>query len=120
MTGEESDREFVDRALRRLPASAPSSGFEAGLRAGYAAWNADRQKGLWAAPVGGLRGLSQTVWPGAPLWVPTSALAVALLVGAGLGAALPVATAATDSGFSLEQPQSFSLVASDMTSEEDF
>jgi len=52
--------------------------------------------------------------------VPTSALAVALLVGAGLGAALPVATAATDSGFSLEQPQSFSLVASDMTSEEDF
>jgi hypothetical protein len=120
MTGEEPDREFVDRALRRLPSAAPSSDFEAGLKARYAAWTADRQKGLWAAVAGGLRGLSQTVWPGAPVWVPASALAAALLVGAGLGAALPVATAAMDSGFSLEQPQSFSLVASDATSEEDF
>jgi hypothetical protein len=42
---------------------------------------------------------------------------VALLVGAGVGAALPAA--GEQSGFSLEQPGSFTLFASDMTLEED-
>lgn len=117
MTGENSDRDFVDRALRQLPRATPSSGFEAALLAGYDAWKAERKKGPWAAIKAGLRRFSETIWPGAPLWVPASALAVALLVGAGVGAALPAA--GEQSGFSLEQPGSFTLFASDMTLEED-
>lgn len=117
MTDENSDRDFVDRALRRLPLPAPSAGFEAALMAGYDAWNAERKKGVWAAAKAGLRGFSDMIWPGAPLWVPASALAAALLMGAGLGVVLPAA--ADQSGFSLEQPGNFSLFASDTTAEEE-
>lgn len=119
MTGGNIDRDFADKALRRLPPPAPSPGFQAALLAGYDAWNAEREKGAWIAVKAGLRRFSETVWPGAPLWVPVSALAAALLVGAGLGAALPVAVAAEQSGFSLEQPGSFTLFASDTVQEED-
>jgi len=120
MTDENADRNLVDRMLSRLPQPAPSPGFEAALMAGYDAWNAEREKGVWAAVKAGLRRFSETVWPGAPIWVPASALAAALLVGAGLGAALPVAIAVEQSGFSLEQPEGFTLLASDTTQEEDF
>lgn len=119
MTDENADRDFVDRALSRLPQPAPSPGLEAALMAGYDAWKAERDKGVWAAVKAGLRRFSETVWPGAPAWVPASALAAALLLGAGLGAALPVAMAAEQSGFSLEQPESFTLLASDTIQEED-
>jgi hypothetical protein len=119
MTDDISDRVFADRALRRLPAATPPPGLEAALLAAYDAWNAERPGGRWAAWKGALRGLSETVWPGAPLWAPVSALAVALLVGAGLGAALPTMADAEPAGFSLEQPASFNLLASD-TTQEDF
>jgi len=119
MTSENSDRDFVDRALRRLPPPASSSSFEAALMAGYDAWNGEREKGAWAAFKAGLRGFSEVIWPGAPVWVPASALAAALLVGAGIGAALPAAGTVEQSGFSLEQPESFTLFASDVTPEED-
>jgi anti-sigma factor RsiW len=114
MRDEDADRDFVDRELRRLPQPDLSSGFEAALMAGYDAWNAERKKSARAVKAG-LRGFSDMIWPGAPLWVPASALAAALLVGAGVGAALP---AAEQSGFSLEQAGSFTLFASDMTDEE--
>ena len=116
MVDENTDRNFVDRALRRLPQPALSSGFEAALVAGYDAWNAERKKGAWVAAKAGLRGFSDMIWPGAPLWAPASALAAALLMGAGLGVVLPAA--AEQSGFSLEQPGSFTLFASDTTTEE--
>jgi hypothetical protein len=119
MTGEISDQDFANRALRQLPQPVLSPGFEAALMAAYDAWNAERASGPWAAFKAGLRRFSETVWPGAPLWVPASALAAALLVGASLGVALPAAAIAEQSGFSLEQPGSFSLFASDMTQEED-
>lgn len=117
MKGENTDRDFVDRALQQLPPPAPSAGFEAALMAGYDAWNAERNNGTRVAIRAGLCGFSDMIWPGAPLWVPASALAAALLVGAGLGAALPAA--AEQSGFSLEQPGSFTLFASDTTAEEE-
>ena len=117
MTGGNSDRDFVDHVLLRLPQHAPSSGFEAALMAGYDAWNAERNKGVWTAAKAGLRGFSDMIWPGAPLWAPASVLAAALLVGAGLGAVFPAA--AEQSGFSLEQPGSFTLFASDATPEEE-
>lgn len=119
MTGENADRDLVNKALRQLPKPAPSPGLQAALMAGYDAWNAEREKGGWAAGKAGLRRFSEIVWPGAPMWIPASALVAALLVGAGLGAALPAATAAEQSGFSLEQPGSFTLFASDMAPEED-
>lgn len=118
MTGENADRDFVDRALRQLPRPIPSPGFEAALMAGYDAWNAERNKGVWAAIRASARGFSEVIWPGAPLWVPASALAAALLVGAGVGTALPAAQA-DQSDFSLEQPGSFTLFASDLAPEED-
>lgn len=119
MTDKNSERDFTDRALSRLPQSALSPRLEAALMAGYDAWNAEREKGVWAAVKAGLRRFTETVWPGAPIWVPASALAAALLVGAGLGAALPAAMAGEQSGFSLEQPESFTLFASDTAQEED-
>lgn len=119
MTDENSEGDFTDRALSRLPQPTLPPSLEATLMAGYDAWNAEREKGVWAAVKAGLRRLTETVWPGAPMWVPASALGAALLVGAGLGAALPAANAAEPSGFSLEQPGSFTLFASDLAQEED-
>jgi hypothetical protein len=119
MRDEISDRDFAERALRRLPQPAPSPSFEAALMAAYDAWNAERARGPWAAFKAGLRRFSETVWPGAPVWVPATVLAAAMLVGAGLGTALPEVTPAEQPGFSLEQPASFSLLASDTTEEED-
>lgn len=118
MTDDISDRAFADRALRRLPAAAPSPKLEAALLAAYDAWNAERPRGRWAAWKAGLQGFSETIWPGAPLWAPVSALTVALLVGAGLGAALPTMADAEPAGFSLEQPVSFSLLAPDTMQED--
>jgi hypothetical protein len=45
-------------------------------------------------------------------------LAVALLVGAGLGAALPGLTQEEQTGFSLERTSSFSLIPSDTMQED--
>jgi hypothetical protein len=118
MTDDISDRAFADRTFRHLPAVTPSPGLEAALLAAYDAWNAERPRGWWAARKAGLSGFCETVWPGAPLWAPVSALAVALLVGAGIGAALPATADAEPTGFSLEQPASFTLVASDTTQED--
>ena len=62
----------------------------------------------------GLRRFSETIWPGAPIWAPASALAAALLVGAGIGAAWPAMTQAEPvPGFSLERTASFSLLSPD-------
>jgi hypothetical protein len=91
---------------------------EAALLAAYDGWNAGRPNGLLAAWKTGLRRFSETIWPGAPLWVPASALAAALLVGAGLGAVLPTMINAEPPGFSLEPPPSFSLLSSDMARED--
>jgi hypothetical protein len=118
MTNKISDRDFADRALRRLPQAVPSPRFETALLVAYDAWNAERAKGSWAAWKAGLRRFSETVWPGAPVWAPASALAVALLVGAGLGAALPAMANGEQPGFSLEQPGSFSLFSSDLMQED--
>jgi hypothetical protein len=109
MTDESSDRIFADRALNRLPAEVPPPGFETALLAAYDAWNVQRPQGRWAAFRAGLSQFSESIWPGAPAWAPASAFAFALLVGAGLGVALPVALADEQPAFSLEQPAAFSL-----------
>ena len=118
MTDESSDRIFADRALKRLPAEVPPPGFEAALLAAYDAWNAGRPQGRWAAFRAGLRQFSESLWPGAPVWAPASAFVFALLVGAGLGVALPSALADEQPSFSLEQPSAFSLSAADAAQED--
>jgi hypothetical protein len=118
MTDDISDRVFAERALRRLPAVTPSPGLEAALLAAYDAWNAERPRGGWAAWNAGMYGFCETIWPGAPLWAPVSALAVALLVGAGIGAVLPTMADAEPLGFSLEQPASVNLLSSNTTQED--
>jgi hypothetical protein len=120
MTDDFSDQAFADRAVKRLPLVPPSAGFEAALLAAYDAWNAERRNGSWAAAWKmGLRRFSETIWPGAPIWAPASALAAALLVGAGIGAAWPAMTSAEPvPGFSLERTTSFSLLSPDMPQED--
>lgn len=111
MTDNGSDRHFAEQALKRLPAEVPSAGFETALLAAYDGWNAQRRQGLLPAFQEGLRRFSQAIWPGAPIWAPTSAFALALLLGAGLGASLPGVVAEDEPVFSLEQPVAFSLSA---------
>ena len=113
MTDESSYRIFANRALERLPAEVPPPGFEAVLLAAYDAWNRGRSQGRWAALRAGLHQFSNSIWPGAPLWAPVSAFAFALLVGAGLGTALPSIFQDEQPAFSLEQPASFNLSAAD-------
>jgi hypothetical protein len=118
MTGDFSDRDFADQAVKHLPLAAPSPGFEAALLAAYDAWNGARANGPWAAWMAGWRRFSETVWPGAPLWAPATALAAALLAGAGLGAALPAVMNREPPGFSLERTASFDLLSSDLLKED--
>jgi hypothetical protein len=118
MTEDSSNRDFAQTALDRLPASGPSRGLERTLIAAYDAWNATRPEGRWPALQASLRHFLDSIWPGAPLWAPLSAFAFALLVGAGLGAALPSIVNDEQPGFSLEQPASFSLSAIDVTQED--
>src|ERR1700749_3218978 len=110
--------DISDRALRCFAANKPSPKLESALLAAYDAWNAERPQGRWAAWKAGMHGFCETVWPGAPLWAPVSALAVALLVGAGIGAALPAAADAEPMVFSLEKTASFNLLPSDTTQED--
>ena len=117
MTDESSDRTFADRALIRLPAEVPSLGFQAALLEAYDAWNARRPEGRWAALRAGLGHFSNAIWPGAPLWAPASAFACALVLGAGLGAALPSRVNDEQPSFSLDQPANFSLNAVDVGQE---
>ena len=118
MTDDSSERSFTDRALKRLPAEIPPRGFETALLKAYDAWNAGRAEGPWAALRAASRQFSESVWPGAPLWAPASALAFALLVGAGLGATLPSTFQDEQPAFSLEQPASFSLVSAGQAQED--
>jgi hypothetical protein len=120
MTDFGSDRDFTDRALRRMPREVPSPGFQKALLAAYDAWNAKREEGVWAQLRAGARQFADAVWPGVPLWAPVSALAFALLVGAGLGAALPSILMEDEpvAAFSLEQPASFNLSSADQVAED--
>ena len=109
MTDESSDRTFADRALTRLPAEVSSPGFQVALLEAYDAWNARRREGRWVALRAGIRQFSHVIWPDAPLWAPASAFAFALVLGAGLGIALPSIANDEQPGFFLEQPATFSL-----------
>jgi hypothetical protein len=117
MSDEISDRDFADRMARHLPHAATPPGFEAALLAAYDAWAQARPLGRWAAWKAGLRRFADLIWPGVPAWAPAAAFAAALLVGAGLGTALPLA-ADDDAVFSLEQPAAFNLLSSDRPQED--
>jgi hypothetical protein len=107
-----SDAEFAERALARLPAVTPAPGFEAALLAAYDGWQSRRPAGPWAAFQGAVHAFADLVWPGAPLWAPASAFAVALLLGVGLGAMLP-SLGGGRMAFSLEQTPGFTLISPD-------
>ncbi|HKD47162.1 MAG TPA: hypothetical protein VKB67_05715 [Rhizomicrobium sp.] len=118
MRDDSSDRIFTDRALAHLSAEFSGADYEAALLAAYDAWNARRADGHWAALRASLRQISESVWPGAPLWAPASAITFALLLGAGLGVALPSVVPEDQPVFSLEQPAGFNL-SSAGTAQED-
>ena len=89
MNNDISDQAFAARAVKKLPLETPPPGLERAMLAAYDAWNTKRRDGLWGALRAAAHGFCNIVWPGAPLWAPVSALAAALLIGIGLGAALP-------------------------------
>jgi hypothetical protein len=96
---EADDREFVIRAMARLRGGAPPAGMAGRLLDAYDA----------ARPRGGrLARLAELLWPGMPLWAPGAALAMSLLLGIGVGAALPTPMAER-TAFSLEEPPSVSI-----------
>ena len=113
MINDRSDAAFADRALDRLPAASPAPEFEAALLAAYDGWQSRRPAGPWAGLQGALRAFSVLVWPGAPLWAPASAFAVALLLGVGLGVMLP-GIGGQRMPFSLEQTPGFTLISPDL------
>lgn len=103
-----ADRALADRAFAQLDSPARNPGFEAMLLASYDGWSAGRRRGLAAGLAGALRGLATTIWPGAPAWVPAGVFAAALLIGVGLGVALPGPEQRM--AFSLERAPTFSLL----------
>lgn len=105
-----SDAEFANRALAHLRGAEASGAFQAALLAGYDGWRAHRRGGPVIGLKAALRGFSEIVWPGAPLWLPTAALAASLILGLTLGALVPVIQAQR-MGFSLERTPGFSLLA---------
>jgi hypothetical protein len=119
MTDFGSDQHFAARALERMGREVSPPGFQETLLAAYDGWNASRQEGPLAQLRAGMLRLADLVWPGLPLWGPVSALAIALLVGAGLGAALPsILLEDQQPGFSLDQPASFNLSSADPMQED--
>ncbi len=70
--------------------------------------------GLILAPLAAMQFTDEVAWTTFDF-----AVFAGLLVGAGVGAALPAQSRAEQAGFSLEQPGSFTLFASDMAAEED-
>jgi hypothetical protein len=96
---EADDREFAVRAMARLRGDAPPAGMTRRLLDAYEA----------ARPRGGkLARLAELLWPGMPLWAPGAAFAAALLLGIGVGVALPGPMAGR-TAFSLEEPPSVSV-----------
>lgn len=93
------DGDFARRALARLDAAVPPAGMGARLLAAY---DAVLPRGGWLAR------LAELLWPGMPLWAPGAALAAALLLGVGVGVALPGPTKER-MAFSLEDPPSASV-----------
>jgi hypothetical protein len=96
---EHEDRDFTVRVLARLDPLAPPPGLERRLLAAYAAQV--RRSALVR--------LAELIWPGMPAWAPGAAFAAALLLGIGVGVAMPDPALAEAGGFSLTEPPSFSI-----------
>lgn len=88
--------DFPTRAMARLEAARPPAGMRGRLLVAY-----DAQRPLRIR-------LAELLWPGMPAWAPGAALAASLLLGVGVGVALPGPTAER-MAFSPEEPPSASV-----------
>jgi hypothetical protein len=88
--------DFATKALARLEAARPPAGMSVRLLAAYDAQRPFRIR------------LAELLWPGMPAWAPGAALAASLLLGVGIGVALP-GPSAERMAFSLEEPPSASV-----------
>ena len=88
--------DFATWAMARLEAARPPAGMRDRLLAAY-----DAQRPLRIR-------LAELLWLGMPAWTLAAALAASLLLGVGVGAALPGPTAER-MAFSLEEPPSASV-----------
>jgi hypothetical protein len=93
----ETDKgDFASRALARLEAAVPPAGMSRRLLEAFEVRRPFRSR------------LAELLWPGMPLWAPGAALAASLLLGVGVGVALP-GPMAERMAFSLEEPPSASV-----------
>ncbi|MBS0469674.1 MAG: hypothetical protein JSR60_01290 [Proteobacteria bacterium] len=90
----EAENEIADGELDRLLAGAAAPSLPVALERRVLA-DFDR---IAARPslLRSLRRLADAVWPDAPLWQPACALALALMLGAGIATLAPVEAAAPD------------------------
>lgn len=86
----EIDDAELGRLLDTVPAPAASPALEQRILADY-----DRVRSRWSFAKAARR-FGDAVWPGAPVWQPAGAFAVALLIGLGVAAFAPFDVAQQD------------------------
>ena len=94
------ESQLATRAMAHLCGAVPPPGMAQRLLAAYVAQLPRR---------GRLGALADLLWPGMPAWAPGAAFGAALLLGIGVGVALPGPAMAERTAFSLEQPPSANL-----------
>src|SRR5262245_47676311 len=80
----EIDDATLDRLLATVAAPAVPAALEQRILAGF-----DRAQARWSLAKL-FRGAADAVWPGAPVWQPAGAFALALLIGVGVAAFAPL------------------------------
>jgi hypothetical protein len=112
-----SDAAFASRALAVFADEKAGAGLEARILADFDRLVVPRPLRA-AKAMRVLHGLSEAVWPGAPVWQPASVLALSLIVGLAAGLLLPSSvlgggtsdtTQLASQSVSLETPPSFDL-----------
>ena len=86
----EMDDAKLDRLLAAVAAPAVPPGLERRILAGF-----DRVQTRWSLAKM-LRAAADAVWPGAPVWQPAGAFALALLIGVGAATLAPLDLARPD------------------------
>lgn len=97
VTETQEEAAHLDRLLAQVVAPAVPPGLERRILADF-----DTVQARWSFSKA-VRRAADAVWPGAPVWQPAAAFALALFVGFGAAAFAPVDVAPDDSAFTLDQ-----------------
>jgi hypothetical protein len=112
MAGDEIFEGLLSEANASDRVSTASSSLSKRVLADFDAVTARRGASLGARIAAMASRLTETAWPGAPLWKPAVALGVSLAIGLGVGALLPLDNSSDDSTIvALDTPQGIDLGA---------